>query len=94
MRSQQAAVLTLTGWAMTITAGFYSYQARCTGVLTGTPTIIQLPSGITFSSGPTTFTFQVLTHGTDLSVPLNLVLVGSGKTSTIQISPSGDISDL
>ena len=91
-----AACPTLTGWAITFAASSYSYRASCGGVLTGTSTVVSLAPSLLFSPipSPGTVTFNVLTHGTTLTSPLSVIIVSPDKQYTVQINPSGDISDI
>lgn len=90
------ACTTLSGWTVSLYTNTYTYEANCDDTLTGNPTVVTLPSGVSFTAipNPNTITFRVLSRGTDLASYADIVLLGSGKTYTVRISPSGDISDI
>jgi prepilin-type N-terminal cleavage/methylation domain-containing protein len=86
---------TLSGWTVSIYLSSYTYEANCDDAPVGDPVTVTLPFDITFTSipSPNTITFKVLTRGTDLAAPVDVVLFGFGRHYTLQINPSGDISD-
>ena len=75
-----------------VSATSYAIRAVCSG---GSVEIkpVDLPAGITLSSSVGTITFNVLARGTDLSADatLTLTLAGSQISSTITITPVGEI---
>jgi prepilin-type N-terminal cleavage/methylation domain-containing protein len=84
----------LEAWVISFTLNTYSYQLQCTDGLVGTATQKLLPSGVTFSPVPSTFSIRVLTKGTTLPDTTLLSLIGSGKRYSITINTSGEISDV
>jgi prepilin-type N-terminal cleavage/methylation domain-containing protein len=88
--------VSLTGWTITFASASYSYQANCDGSLVGNKTDILFSPAISLSPipVPNSVTFNVLTRGTDLPAPVSVILNTRNKRYTLQISPSGDISDI
>lgn len=84
----------LLGWNVSFESTAYSYQANCAGFLSLPAVKISLSPGVTFSSVPGPFMFNVLTRGTSLAVKATITLTGSGKQYILSVSPSGDISDV
>lgn len=88
---------TLQGYTLTFTQTSYSIQATCLigGIATavGPTTTVVFPtsSGVTFSSIPINFQFNVITGA--VSVDQTLALSAASHTYTIKISSSGDIND-
>jgi prepilin-type N-terminal cleavage/methylation domain-containing protein len=74
---------------------YYTIRAECNpGGAQGATISINFPNGVTFSSPPSSFRFNVLSLGTTLNSDLTIQLAGSGKQYWIQVSPGGAMSDL
>ncbi len=90
---------TLVGYTVTFTPpSSYTIQAFCDPEgLQGDKLLIPLPGGVTFSTStppPALITFNVLSRGTTLPSVTTITLTGFNKTYSLQVSPSGDVSDL
>lgn len=86
----------LSGYSVTFTdASDYSIRALCNPEgLEGAAQNVTLPAGVMFSPPPPTITFNVLSRGTTLPAVATITLVGFAKQYVLDVSPSGDISDL
>lgn len=86
---------TLVGYTITFAASGYVLQALCNpeGLQAAVVSVV-LPSGVSFSPPPSAITFNSLSRGTSLDTSENIILSGFGKLYTLEVSPSGDISDL
>lgn len=85
----------LKGYKLTFTLTTYIVQPTCTGSGTPGPLLTTtLPTGITFSPIPDTFTFGVLTQGITSTPSITITLVGLTTSYRLLIAPNGDITDL
>jgi len=84
----------LVGYSITFSVGSYSLRAQCSpeGAI-GPTTTVTLPSGVTFSPLPSSFTFRVLSRGTTLAGVTPITLMGFAKSYRLEVSTGGDISD-
>jgi prepilin-type N-terminal cleavage/methylation domain-containing protein len=84
----------IVGWVITFTQNSYSYQLQCVDGLVGSVSQIILPTGVTFSPIPSSFSIFALAQGTSLSDVTTISLAGSGKHYGITLGTSGEISDI
>ena len=84
---------TYAGMRVTFTANSYSIVHMCTEGAVGTPIDVTLPTDITFSPTPSTFTFLPLSRSTSLSADQSLILTKSVATYTVVVSAVGTISN-
>ncbi len=84
---------TFSGMQVSFTSNTYSIVHVCTEGAVGTSIDTTLPSDITFSPTPTTFTFLPLTRSTSLQSGQSLVLTNGLASYTLVVSGGGDISD-
>jgi type II secretory pathway pseudopilin PulG len=85
----------LLGYQISFTSNSYTIQASCEPEgLSGNSIAVTFPTSLVFNPVPSAIIFYPVGRGTDLSNATSLSIVGFGRTHTMQISPSGDISDL
>ncbi len=75
-------------------AGSYTIDHECTEGTVGTVETTTLPSGITFVSIPTAFTFQTLPRLTTLVSDQTIRMTNTVETYAIRIATNGDITDM
>ncbi|MBP9814663.1 prepilin-type N-terminal cleavage/methylation domain-containing protein [Candidatus Woesebacteria bacterium] len=85
---------TFSGMRVSFTVNSYSIVHLCTEGAVGTSIDTTLPTDITFSPTPTTFTFLPLSRSTSLQSGQTIVLTNGVASYTLVISGGGDISDL
>ncbi len=84
---------TFSGMQVSFTSNSYSIVHLCTEGAVGTSIDTTLPSDITFSPTPSTFTFLPLSRSTSLQTGQSLILTNGVTTYTLVVSGGGDISD-
>ncbi len=84
---------TFSGMQVSFTSNSYSIVHLCTEGAVGPSIDTTLPSDITFSPTPSTFTFLPLSRSTSLQAGQSLVLTNGSATYTLVVSGGGDISD-
>jgi len=83
---------TLVGYVVLFPdSGTYTAQASCHLGAAGTVTTYALPTGVTFSPVPASFTFYPLNGGA--SANRTISLTGSGTTVTVSVFTSGVVSE-
>jgi len=85
----------LLGFQLSFVASGYSIQATCDpeGVA-GDATTVTFPSSLTFNPVPSAIIFYAVGRGTNLDTSVSLTISGFNRVYTLQVSPSGDVSDL
>lgn len=80
----------LNGWKLEFISGGYQIKAACTNGEFGTKDF-SFSSGVSKTSGPSSFLFKVLAHG--VKDGGEILLSGFGKNYKVKVTKSGEISD-
>lgn len=89
------ACTTLVGFRLTFQASRYTTQASCQPQgLVGNIDTVDLPSGVTFSPVPGSFTFQILTRGLSTNSDASLTLTSGAQNLQLLVERGGSIKSI
>lgn len=85
----------LLGYRVTFLQNAYTTQAQCAEGPAGEEKNVTLTDGLSFASAPSSpMLFGVLARGVDIASDETIVITGRDKSYQIQVSSSGDISEV
>lgn len=84
---------TFMGMRVSFTASTYTIDHMCSEGVVGSSISVTLPTDITFSPIPTTFTYLPLSRTMSLATGQTVVLTNAVASYTLTLSRGGDISD-